>query len=179
MKPYRSRKIRPFFPGEMPRYRGGARFGRARNTKYDREPGIEYAGCIALRMDNGSYLGIKVHRFGWTRTCGRILQQHYRDEKRVLELLNEGDLIEIEKEITPKTPDHSFASPEPGVCVYVHRDCRIAEPKPVMFLAREFDELKKHFDVDYYYLFEDGGWKCHHWGKTVPLAEAIKEERMF
>lgn len=176
---YRSRKIRPFFRSEMPRFRGGGRFGRARNTKYDRAPGIEYAACIALKTDTGEYLGIKVHRFGWTRDCGIILRDHYQSSSRILELLQGGDLIQLWEEITPKTPEHSFASPERGVCVYVHRDCRCAEPKPSMFLAQDFDELKKHFDVEYYYLFEGGGWMCHHWHETVTLEQAIKEERMF
>lgn len=173
-----SRKIYPTFRGELPRYRGGSRFGRARNTKYDRDPDIGITACIALIMD-GEYLSIKLHRHGRPRDCGRILLQYYSSADRLLELFKEGDLVELGEDITPKTADHSLASPEPGVCVYVHRDCRIAEPKPVMFLARNMDELKYHFDVNYYYTYERGGWICHTHIITSPLDEAIQRDKKF
>ncbi len=176
---YRSRKIRPFFRGELPPFRGGGRFGRARNTKYDRAPGIETSACIALKTDCGEYLGIKVHRFGWTRDCGRILQKHYQSFDRILELFVEGDLVQLGEDITPKRADHSFASPEYGVCVYVHRDCRCAEPKPEMYQAPSIEELKKHFEVMYYYLFECDVWWLLRFDRMIPLDEAIKEESMF
>ena len=170
----------------LPQMMESGRFGRARSglDKYRPAPGIGITACLAIHLADGAYLAIRVHRFGWLKDCGRILLEAYRDRERVFELFREGDLVQIGQDIEPKTGEHSLAAPENGVCVYVHRDCRIMEEKPEAVRFTGLEEMRKKYPAYYCYIYENGengGWTLSRHGKTMPLDEAVREEkeRMF
>lgn len=68
------------------------------------------------------HLATYLHHDGYPSHAGRILHDHYQDPAWVDELISLGDLSSLYEKLEPTKPGHSYATPEPGVCVAYGRD---------------------------------------------------------
>ena len=113
------------------------------------------------KLDKNGVKAIYLHSDGYLEHAGRILDEHYRDESKVDELIALGDLSAIDKNIGNKI---EFGN-------YKLR----AENKQCVFYARDRGEQHRHFDMctdeldlirfadkscnaEYVYLYAYGYW---------------------
>ena len=84
-------------------------------------------------------------------------------------LMNEGidfiiDASSIDEKLEPTEDFHRFGMPEPGVCLFYHRDR--SEPEedtcPAIYTREEL--LRSFYNS---YIFEDGHWTAYKGGEVV------------
>lgn len=76
---------------------------------------------IGIEHEDGVVESIYCHWDGYPSNNGSILQEHYRDSKKVEELIKLGDISSLAPEI--EAPEgHSFETPVDGVTVAYSRD---------------------------------------------------------
>ena len=76
---------------------------------------------IGIEHKDGMVESIYCHWDGYPSYNGNILQEHYRDPKKVEELIKLGDISSLASEVeAPK--GHSFETPFDGVTVAYSRD---------------------------------------------------------
>lgn len=98
------------------------------------------------------------HYDGYPAYTGKMLQEHYRETSKIVEMVELGDQSVLAPEIVPKGP-HSFDSPEEGVTIFYGRDRGETGVEP-----REFESLEKfveHFAdcwCEYFYIYAHGEW---------------------
>lgn len=78
---------------------------------------------IGMENPDGSVTSIYCNFDGYLNGVGRMLQLHYKDRSKVVELISVGNISCLESEIVPP-PDkrHTFSSPLPGYTVAYHRE---------------------------------------------------------
>ena len=114
-----------------------------------------------LNKDN-TVTSIYCHWDGYPDYNGAILSKYYTDEKIVRELIKNGDLSSLHKNIEPdKKPEHSFDNPQENVCIYYHRD-RGEEWTHTSYRTysniKEWKKVVKEGWQEYLYLFINGKW---------------------
>jgi hypothetical protein len=78
---------------------------------------------IGIENPDGTVTSIYCHFDGYLNGVGRMLQLHYKDRSKVVELISVGNISYLESEVTPPpNKKHTFNSPLPGYTVAYHRD---------------------------------------------------------
>lgn len=119
---------------------------------------------IARKDSSGTYESIYCHWDGYPNYMLSMLRDNYGLDAKVAELIDYGDASSIGPRLMP-TEDHSFMYPQPGVCVFYHRDRK--EPwEDVAPIRNDYKESIIRSSVDFVYIFEDGEWTCYHNGEV-------------
>ena len=122
---------------------------------------------IGILNEDGTVTGIYCHWDGYVSHNGNILYQFYRDEAKVRELIGNGDLSILGRDIGEKRPfdnPHKYMSAEyeafrdlyEGQCLYYGRDRgeKGVEAKTYTNVADFIDNRGE----EYNYLFVSGTW---------------------
>ena len=91
------------------------------------------ATIAKIQKDGSGIKAIYLHSDGYLEHAGRILAEHYQDESKVDELLNQGDVSSLGENIGVKLDFMDYKS------FYKNKQCR--------FYARDRGEQHKHFDL--------------------------------
>lgn len=123
-------------------------------------------------MSTRSFIGILIpdmkvkyvycHHDGYLSNNGKILTQHYNDEKKAEELVSLGDMSSLGDTIKE--------------CEFYHRD----REEPFEDVAPAICDLSEYLcknDVPYLYLFRDGKWHVKDRGFNEITPEMIKEDK--
>lgn len=100
-----------------------------------------------------------------------ILNEYYKDLKKIKELFSYGNIAKLAPKITPDTgTSHEFQNWDPDVCVFFHRD--YGDPKDLCGLEY-FNSEEEFLDVgkigNTIYLFSDGKWT------EIDMSDAIRK----
>ena len=128
------------------------------------EKGITYIKYVYCHFDGYTINGV-----------GQMLFEHYKDEKKVKELISLGDISFLAKNINPsKDSNHSFYTPEKDVTVFYHRDRGDTENKP--YKIYDFQYYPNDI-IEYTYLFENGEWYSigYNENKNTPTKILIRD----
>ena len=119
------------------------------------------ATIAKMEKDGSGIKAIYLHSDGYLEHAGRILAEHYRDESKVDELLNQGDLSAIDKNIGNKIEFGNYKlRAENEQCVAYCRD-RGEKYADFDLLDSELDLIKfakRSCDAEYVYMFAYGYW---------------------
>ena len=91
------------------------------------------ATIAKIQKDGSGIIAIYLHSDGYLEHTGRILAEHYKDESKVDELLDQGDVSSLGENIGVKLDFNDLKS------FYKNKQCR--------FYARDRGEQHKHFDL--------------------------------
>lgn len=142
---------------------------------------------IGILNDNGTVTAIYCHWDGYRDGVGRKLYDHYKDVKKVRELISLGAISILGSEISPSEYSdirdgklrglaerfdpqkiHTFDNPFPGVTVSYFRD-RGESPLQIMNFNNEDDYYQSEYLDEYVYLFKDNKWYCE--GKLLEFRD--------
>ena len=139
------------------------------------------------KLDKNGVKAIYLHSDGYLEHAGIILDEHYRDESKVDELLAHGDISSLNKNIGEKLPFNDYKLfAEKEQCRFYHRD----RGEDFMFNEFESDieyiewaaELANGFiylyAYGYWYVYDSFAVKCYGepTNKFVELEEALYEK---
>ena len=135
---------------------------------------------IAKLGKDGIIKSVYCHSDGYLEHVGRVLDGHYRDESKVDELLEHGDISSLNENIGVKLPFHDYMSfHEKKQCRFYHRD----RGEDLMFNEFESDIeyiewAKDSCNAEYIYMFAFGAWYVYDddVGKFIELEEALYEK---
>ena len=119
------------------------------------------ATIAKMEKDGSGIKAIYLHSDGYLEHAGRILDEHYRDESKVDELLAQGDVSSLNENIGEKLPFNDY------MLFHEKKQCR--------FYGRDRGEQHRHFDMctdeldlikfaknscnaEYVYLYAYGYW---------------------
>ena len=126
---------------------------------------------IAIVNQDKSISSIYCHWDGYPEYVGKLLLNHYTTSDIVNELLNLGNLSNLDKNVNP-TDIHTFDKPEEGVCVAYGRERGEKDQEAIVFEdLGEFEDSAKNSWADYQYLFEDGKWSYRNVNNTLGWRE--------
>ena len=113
------------------------------------------------KLDNNGVKAIYLHSDGYLEYTGRILDEHYRDESKLNELLAHGDVSSLNENIGEKLPFNDYMLfHEKKQCRFYHRD-RGEDKKEAATLGGENELVKfatEKCDAEYIYMFAYGSW---------------------
>ena len=116
--------------------------------------------AIGILNEDGTISAVYCHNNGYPSgskfDVGVLLQKHYHDEKKVLELMQLGDLSELGKDVNPDPAvEHTWDNPQEGVTIAYHRD-RGDELIPASTFDSVADYVKhaKQLDAEFLYLYD-------------------------
>ena len=132
-----------------------------------------------LQTDGSGIKAIYLHSDGYLEHAGRILAEHYRDESKVDELLNQGDLIAIDKNIGEKIEFGNYKlRAENKQCIFYGRD-RGEQHRHFDLLDSELDLIRfanNSCDAEYVYLYAYGYWYVYTIGDSSYKFVELEEE---
>jgi len=111
---------------------------------------------IGIELEDGTVKSIYCHWDGYPEHNGKILNEHYLDRTKVLELIELGNISTLGANVTT-TELHDFNNPQPDVTVAYHRDRGESYTKPRInstingFFASDIEEFG-------YVFTNDGNW---------------------
>jgi len=114
---------------------------------------------VIAKLDNKGAKAIYCHSDGYLEHVGRVLDGHYRDESKVDELLEHGDVSSLNENIGEKLPFNDYMSfHEKKQCRFYHRDR--GEKLRIEILTSEKDILDYASSccAEYIYMFAFGYW---------------------
>ena len=114
---------------------------------------------VIAKLDNKGAKAIYCHSDGYLEHVGRVLDGHYRDESKVDELLEHGDVSSLNENIGEKLPfDDYKLFAEKEQCRFYHRDR--GEKLRIEILTSEKDILDYASSccAEYVYMFAFGYW---------------------
>lgn len=112
---------------------------------------------IAYKTEKG-YNTIYVHHDGYESYMWPMLTKNYNTEERARDLVALGDASFIDARMVPsRDSEHSFDNPEPGVCIFYHRDRGEAWSGCAPVSLTKTGVL----DCYYAYIWEDGKWTAY------------------
>ena len=114
---------------------------------------------VIAKLDNKGAKAIYCHSDGYLEHVGRVLDGHYRDESKVDELLEHGDVSSLNENIGEKLPFNDYMSfHEKKQCRFYHRDR--GEKLRIEILTSEKDILDYASSccAEYVYMFAFGCW---------------------
>jgi hypothetical protein len=132
---------------------------------------------IAMEQPDGRVMQIYSHWDGYIDHNGRILQENYKDDAKVLALMMLGSISSLREEIgMPHDFDARYAESDPKAtwCVAYGRDRGEKGTE-----ARVFKDFKDYADnhqyEEYEYIYRrDGKWYVSEYGREYgPLTDAI------
>ena len=116
---------------------------------------------VIAKLDNKGAKAIYCHSDGYLEHVGRVLDGHYRDESKVDELLEHGDVSSLNENIGEKLPFNDYMLfHEKKQCRFYHRD-RGEDKKEAATLGGENELVKfatEKCDAEYIYMFAFGSW---------------------
>ena len=135
---------------------------------------------IAKLGKDGIIKAVYCHNDGYLDWNGKMLNEHYKDESKVDELLAHGDISSLNKNIGEKLPfDDYKLFAEKEQCKFYHRD----RGEDLMFNEFESDIeyiewAKDSCNAEYIYMFAFGAWYVYDddIGKFIELEEALYEK---
>ena len=135
---------------------------------------------IAKLGKDGIIKAVYCHSDGYLEYNGKMLNEHYKDESKVDELLAHGDLSTLNQNIGEKLPFNDYMSfHEKKQCRFYHRD----RGEDLMFNEFESDIeyiewAKGSCTAEYIYMFAFGAWYVYddNVGKFIELEEALYEK---
>ena len=126
---------------------------------------------IAIVNQDKSISSIYCHWDGYPEYVGKMLLNHYTTSDIVNELLNLGNLSNLDKNVNP-TESHTFDKPQDGVCVAYGRERGEKDQEAIVFEdLGEFEDGASNSWADYQYLFEDGKWSYRNVNNTLGWRE--------
>lgn len=109
---------------------------------------------IAVELVNGTIKQIMCHWDGYIEHNGRLLNDHWNDYNKVVELMKLGELSRLGREIGSR---HDFSNPHDGWCLAYGRDRGES-----LTSARTFENFDQYVHqaqfCDYNYVFLNGRW---------------------
>ena len=114
---------------------------------------------VIAKLDNKGAKAIYCHSDGYLEHVGRVLDGNYRDESKVDELLEHGDVSSLNENIGEKLPFNDYMSfHEKKQCRFYHRDR--GEKLRIEILTSEKDILDYASSccAEYVYMFAFGYW---------------------
>ena len=118
---------------------------------------------IGKLNEDGSVTAIYCHFDGYPSHNGKILNEHYTDEKKVDELLALGSLSILAANVHPDPEvEHKFGgNVQEGVCLAYHRD-RGEDWNQADYVNEKQFRQNAGNDcwANYTYLFKDNAWSC-------------------
>ena len=114
---------------------------------------------VIAKLDNKGAKAIYCQSDGYLEHVGRVLDGHYRDESKVDELLEHGDVSSLNENIGEKLPFNDYMSfHEKKQCRFYHRDR--GEKLRIEILTSEKDILDYASSccAEYVYMFAFGYW---------------------
>lgn len=121
----------------------------------DLKTGNESVDCAAIYCHNDGYPSYLYH----------MLNNHYNDLDRVLDLISCGDASIIKKRLVPsENSGHSFSNPEKDVCIFYHRDRGDTWDEAAVAIFKK-EQLLSLKGCDYIYIFENNAWHLYVNGK--------------
>ena len=116
---------------------------------------------VIAKLDNKGAKAIYCHSDGYLEHVGRVLDGHYRDESKVDELLEHGDVSSLNENIGEKLPFNDYMLfHEKKQGRFYHRD-RGEDKKEAATLGGENELVKfatEKCDAEYIYMFAYGSW---------------------
>ena len=113
------------------------------------------------KLDKNGVKAIYLHSDGYLEYTGRILDEHYRDESKLNELLAHGDVSSLNENIGEKLPFNDYMLfHKKKQCRFYHRD-RGEDKKEAATLKDENELIKfatEKCDAEYIYMFAYGSW---------------------
>ena len=137
---------------------------------------------ICIENEDKTITGIYCHSDGYLTYNGAMLIDHYKDRKKVEELISLGDVSTLQPKLYPKKDKcHSFEYDErqEGVCVFYGRDRGDTD---IQASIVNFEELNENFLIEYVYIFGlDNKWRYFEGGKynntgLMEVEEGLKKE---
>ena len=142
---------------------------------------------IAKLGKNGIIKAVYCHNDGYLGHVGKVLDEHYKDESKVDELLSHGDISSLNKNIGEKLPFNDYKLfAEKEQCRFYHRD------RGEDFMFNEFESDVEYLEWanevanGFIYLYAYGAWyvydntfvKCYGIAsyRFVELEEALQTE---
>lgn len=124
---------------------------------------------IAVQHPDGKVTQIYAHWDGYPSWNGRLLFVYYSDYLKAKELVSLGDLSKLAQKIYPTSPNHTFDTPQPEVCVYYGRDRGEEGVYPKIFQNLDQYVQDAPFE-EYNYILINGVWYVN---------DVEDEERVF
>ena len=119
--------------------------------------------AIGYKTDEGKVRAKYSHYDGYVAGCGKTLQDHYTQARKIAQMVELGDQSYMDKEIFPMPGSgHSFETPEEGVTIFYGRDRGESNVEAVEFdTVQEFVEYYTGSGCEYFYLHTAAGWIVH------------------
>ena len=135
---------------------------------------------IAKLGKDGIIKAVYCHNDGYLEHNGKVLNEYYRDESKVDELLAHGYISSLNENIGVKLDFDDYMSfHEKKQCRFYHRD----RGEDLMFNEFESDIeyiewAKDSCNAEYIYMFAFGAWYVYddYVGKFIELEEALYEK---
>ena len=116
---------------------------------------------IGKKLDDGKVRFIYCHYDGDPKSNGRVLLENYNLDN-IDRLLDNGDLSVLGKRIDPISSEHSFSTPEAGICVFYGRDRGEDGVGATVRSMGDYLYDSNDWDIEYKYLLDsDGKWYCY------------------
>ena len=119
--------------------------------------------AIGYKTETGKVRAKYSHYDGYVAGCGKTLQEHYQQARKIAQMVELGDQSYMDKEIFPMPGSgHSFDTPEEGVTIFYGRDRGETNVEAVEFdTVQEFVEYYTDSGCEYFYLHTAAGWIVH------------------
>ena len=135
---------------------------------------------IAKLGKDGIIKAVYCHSDGYLEHNGKVLNEYYKDESKVDELLAQGDISTLDQNIGEKLPFNDYMLfHEKKQCRFYHRD----RGEDLMFNEFESDIeyiewAKDSCNAEYIYMFAFGALYVYddYVGKFIELEEALYEK---
>ena len=149
---------------------------------------------VTERTKDGSGRTIYSHWDGYPSNNGRILLEHYKDAKKVKELIDLGDISVLAENVSPgkegirrkmnekyeydliptKEP-HSFDEPHQGVVIAYGRDRGEKNVEATIFIGKTPDK-KRSEEYDYLFVESENKWYVRDNHKSRPTFVELTEK---
>ena len=137
---------------------------------------------IGIKNEDGTVTGIYCHWDGYPENNGQILVEHYRNEKKVRELIDLGDLSILGPEIGIA---HDFESRDPthkDMCTAYGRDRGEKDVSKTDFKS-ERDLALCGRGQEFSYVFDKGDWflvgRYNRAHDRIPVVDILKDTKKF
>ncbi len=118
--------------------------------------------CLIIKDYGNKFKAIYCHWDGYPSYTGNMLDEYYKDDSVIDELLALGDISYLAKNVKSKSNEtHSFENPVKDVVVAYHRD------RGEDICIREFENLTQLFDnahdswCEFLYLWRNNEWEVY------------------
>ena len=114
---------------------------------------------VIAKLDNKGAKAIYCHSDGYLEHVGRVLDGHYRDESKVDELLEHGDVSSLNENIGEKLPFNDYMSfHEKKQCRFYQRDRGEKLSIEILTSEKYILDYASSCCAEYVYMFAFGYW---------------------